>query len=86
MTCRSFVRRRDPEQDRFVKRHGKEIDPHGKLCRYWANQDISPDSGQTPNHAPLLIDGNRGFSLFSQDLQKFLRHRRERSARIIDDK
>ena len=38
MMCRSFVRRGDPEQHRFAKRHGKKIDPHGKLCRYRADQ------------------------------------------------
>src|SRR6266536_690748 len=38
MMCRSFVRRCDPEEHRFAKRHGKEIDPDGKLCRYRADQ------------------------------------------------
>jgi len=38
MMCRFFVRRCDSEQHRFAKRHGKKIDPHGKLCRYRADQ------------------------------------------------
>ena len=42
MMCRSFVRRCDPEQHRFTKRHGKEIDSHGKLCRHRADQATVP--------------------------------------------
>src|SRR5258708_20128766 len=38
MMCPSFVRRGDPEERRFAKRHGKKIDPQGKLCRYRADQ------------------------------------------------
>ena len=49
MMGRSFVRRCDPEQHRFAKRHGKEIDSHGKLCRHRADQPRAAGSIRIAN-------------------------------------
>jgi len=49
MMGRSFVRRGDPEEHRFPKRHGEKIDPHGKLCRYRADQARTTGSIRVAN-------------------------------------
>ena len=78
MMGRSFVRRCDPEQHRFAKRHGKEIDSHGKLCRHRADQPRAAGSIRIANAIEDLRrepgrDGDRRESHRSEQCPSLMR-------------
>src|SRR5437773_2456737 len=78
MMCRSFVCRGDPEEHRFAKRHGKEIDPRGKLCRYRADQARTAGSIRVANAIVHLRrkpgwDGDRREAHLSEQYPSLMR-------------